>query len=76
VIIILHSAENRLRAARSSVRFTAGAIDSSFLQNDKPGLGPSQPPAQWLPAVLYPGVNRSGCEVVKSSPFSTEVTNK
>jgi hypothetical protein len=39
----------------------------------RPKLGPTQPPLQWGPGALCPGVKRLGCEPDKSPPSSTEV---
>jgi hypothetical protein len=38
-----------------------------------PGL--TQPHIQWVPAALFPGVNRPGREADFSSPSSAEITN-
>jgi hypothetical protein len=39
------------------VRSSAGAEDfSSNLYVSRPALGPTQPPVQWVPGVLSPGV--------------------
>jgi hypothetical protein len=44
-------------------------VDSSL------ALGPTQPPIQWVPADLFPGVERPGRESEDSSLFSAEVKN-
>jgi hypothetical protein len=38
-------------------------------------LGPSQPPIQWVPGALSPGVERPVLEVDHSTPTSAEVKN-
>jgi hypothetical protein len=41
----------------------------------RPALGPTQPPVQWVPEALSPGVKRPGCEADHSPPSSAEVKN-
>jgi hypothetical protein len=42
-----------------------------------PALGPTQPPVQWVPAVLSPGIKRGwGRDADHSSPSSAEVENE
>jgi hypothetical protein len=38
-----------------------------------PALGPTQPPIQWLPGTLSPGVKQPKREADRSPPTSTEV---
>jgi hypothetical protein len=38
-------------------------------------LGPTQPPIQWIPGALSPGVKRQGHEADHSPPASAEVEN-
>jgi hypothetical protein len=38
-------------------------------------MGPTQPPIQWLPGAVSPGVNRQGREADNSRPSSVEVKN-
>jgi hypothetical protein len=40
------------------------------------GLGPTQPPIQWVPEVLSPGVKRPGREADYSPPSAVEVKNQ
>jgi hypothetical protein len=37
-----------------------------FSTASRPVLGPTQPPIQWIPGALSPGVKRSGCEADRS----------
>jgi hypothetical protein len=42
-----------------------------------PALGPTQPPVQWVPGVLSPGVKaRPGRDADHSPPLSAEVENE
>jgi hypothetical protein len=41
----------------------------------RPALGPTQPPIQWVPGLLYLGVKLRGCEADHSPPSSAEVKN-
>jgi hypothetical protein len=53
------------------VRFPAGASVS------RPALGPTQPPVQWVPRVLSPGVKaRPGRDADHSPPSGAEVENE
>jgi hypothetical protein len=40
-----------------------------------PALRPIQPPTQWVPAALAPGVKLPGREDDDSHPYNAEVTN-
>jgi hypothetical protein len=43
----------------------------------RPALGPTQPPVQWVPGVLFPGVKaRRGRDADHSPPSSAEVENE
>jgi hypothetical protein len=44
-----------------------------FSTSSRPTLGPTQPPIQWVPGALSPGVKRPGCEADHSAPTSAEV---
>jgi hypothetical protein len=35
----------------------------------RPALGPTQPPVQWVPRVLYPGVKRGRCVTLTLTPI-------
>jgi hypothetical protein len=41
----------------------------------RPALGPSEPPIQWIPGVIYPRIKGQGCEADHSPPSSDEVKN-
>jgi hypothetical protein len=43
--------------------------------SSRPALGPTQPPIQWAPEDLSPGVKRPGCKFDHSPPSSAEVSN-
>jgi hypothetical protein len=38
-------------------------------------LWPTQPPIQWVPLALSPGVKRQGCKVDHSPPTTAKVKN-
>jgi hypothetical protein len=44
-----------------------------FSTSFRPALGPIQPPIQWEPGTLSPGVKRQGREADHLSPTSAEV---
>jgi hypothetical protein len=44
-----------------------------FSRSSTPALGPTQPPIQQVPGVLYPGIKRQGREADPSPPASAEV---
>jgi hypothetical protein len=50
-------------------------VESRIYSTSRPVLGPTQPPFQWVPKALSPGVKRPGCEADRSSPTSAEVKN-
>jgi hypothetical protein len=41
--------------------------------SSRPPLGPTQPPIQWVPGALSPGMKRPGREADHSPPTSAEV---
>jgi hypothetical protein len=41
----------------------------------RPALGPTQPPIQWVPGSLSPGLRRQGRKAGRSAPSSAEVKN-
>jgi hypothetical protein len=61
----------RLRGRSSS----AGRGKTFVLSTSRPDLGPTQPPIQWVPGALSPGVKRPGREDDHSPPTSAEVKN-
>jgi hypothetical protein len=44
-----------------------------FSPASRPTLGPNQPPIQWVPGALSPGVKRLGREADRSLPCSAEI---
>jgi hypothetical protein len=44
-----------------------------FSASSRPALGPTQPPIQWVPGALSPGVKRLEREADHSPPASAEV---
>jgi hypothetical protein len=59
------------------VRFPAGQRIFPAASVSRPALGPTQPPVQWVPGVLSPGVKaRPGRDVDHSPPCSAEVENE
>jgi len=44
-----------------------------FATASRPALGPIQPPIQWVPAVLSPGVKRLRHDANHSPPSSAEI---
>jgi hypothetical protein len=68
------SVVTRLRARRPSFDFWEGQGSSFFPTTSRPDLVSTQPPIQWLPGALSPGIKRQGREADQSLPSSTEVT--
>jgi hypothetical protein len=59
------------------VRSPAGAKDFSLSSVSRPARRPTQPPVQWVPGVLSPGVKaRPGRDADHSPPSSAEVVNE
>jgi hypothetical protein len=56
---------------RVAVRVLIGS--RIFSISSRQALGPTQPPIQWVPGVLSPGVKRQGREAHHSPPASAEV---
>jgi hypothetical protein len=46
-----------------------------FSTASRPALGPTQPPTQWVPEALSPGVKRLGLEADHSPSSNVEVKN-
>jgi hypothetical protein len=44
-----------------------------FSTSFRPGMGPTQPPIQWVPGALFSGVKRPGREADHSAPTTAEV---
>jgi hypothetical protein len=58
------------------VRSPAGAMDFPLTSVSRLALRPTQPPVQWVPGVLSPGVKtRSGRDADHPHPSSAEVEN-
>jgi hypothetical protein len=49
--------------------------DTSATPGFRPALRSTQPPAQWVPGALLPGLKRPGCGTDHSPPSSAEVKN-
>jgi hypothetical protein len=64
-----------LRAGRPRVRSSSPGRVKNFLfsKSSRPALGSTQPPIQWEPGALSPGLKRSGREADHSPPASAEV---
>jgi hypothetical protein len=59
------------------VRSPAGAEEFSSASVSRPAMGPTQPPVQWVPVVLSPGIKaRPGRDADHSPPSSAEVVNE
>jgi hypothetical protein len=46
-----------------------------FSTSSRPALGPTQPPIQWVPEALSPGLKGPGREADHSPPSSADVKN-
>jgi hypothetical protein len=64
-----------LRAGRSRGRGSSPGSVKNFLfsTSSRPAVGSTQPPIQWVPGTLSPGVKRSGREADHSPPAIAEV---
>jgi hypothetical protein len=60
-----------LNDRRVAVRVPVGS--RIFSMSSGPALGPTQPPIQWVPKALSPGVKRPGLVADHSAPTSAEV---
>jgi hypothetical protein len=63
---------------RGSFRYKGSDGIFLFTTSSKPALGLTQPPIQWVPGALTPGIKLSGCEACEahhSPPSSAEVKN-
>jgi hypothetical protein len=70
---VAQSIQGRLEPARLGFNSQQGL--GSFLHDtaSRTALGPIQPPIQWVPKALSPGVKRPGREADHSAPSSAEV---
>jgi hypothetical protein len=50
-----------------------GVKNFGFSTASRPALRPTQPPIEWVPGALHPGVKRPGREADNSPPTSAEV---
>jgi hypothetical protein len=66
-----------LRAGRSRGRSSSLSTvkNFDFSTSSRPALLPTQPPIQWIPGSLSPGVKRPGREDGQSPPASANVKN-
>jgi hypothetical protein len=55
------------------VELPGGGKNFHFSTSSRPALGSTQPPIQWVPGPLSPGVKRPGREADHSPPTSAEV---
>jgi hypothetical protein len=64
-----------LRAGRPRGWNSSPGWDKNFFfsKSSRPALGSTQPPIQWVPGALSPGVKRPGREADHSPPTSAEV---
>jgi hypothetical protein len=64
-----------LRTGRPKGRSSSPCRVKNFLfsTSSRPALGSTQPPIQWVPWALFPGVKRPGYEADHSPPTSAEV---
>jgi hypothetical protein len=64
-----------LRAGRPRGRSSSPGRFKNFLfsTSSRSALGPTQPPIQWVPRALFPGIKRLGREADHSPPASAEV---
>jgi hypothetical protein len=63
-----------VRGWTTCVRFPAWQ-DFSLFTASRPALGPTQPPIQWVPGVLSPGVKQQKREADHSHTSSVEEKN-
>jgi hypothetical protein len=64
----------RARRPRGQSWSPGGGKNIRFSISSRPALGPTQPPIQWVPGALSPGVKLPGRKANHSPPTSAEVT--
>jgi hypothetical protein len=57
----------------ATASFNSIIRDFRFSTSSRPALRPTQPPIQWVPGALSPGLKRQGREAENSPPTSAEV---
>jgi hypothetical protein len=62
-----------LRVGQPRDRTSSPGRSRIFSTSSRPALVSTQPPIQWVPGALSPGVKRPGCDAGHSPPTSAEV---
>jgi hypothetical protein len=79
LVLFTHSSSvgmaTRLRAGRPGFDSRQGQEIFLYFTSSRPALGLTQPPVQWVPGALSPGVTRPGREADHSPPPSAMVKN-
>jgi hypothetical protein len=63
----------RVRRQRGRSSSARRVKNFHFSKSSRPSLGSTQPPIQWVPGAISPGLKRQGREADHSSPTSAEV---
>ena len=66
---------DRLLTVPSGLQIPAASRDFLFSQKSWPAVGSNEPPPQWIPAALFPGVKRPRREGDRLPPRSAGVKN-
>jgi hypothetical protein len=72
-VVGIAAAYGRVGGGRSSS--LGGGNNFHFTMLSRPVLGPTQPPIQWVPLALSPGVKRPGPDADHSPSTGAEVKN-